>query len=86
MVVRRFPIRRSRWALPFLLPLSAGRPYAEIGEGEVRVRMGLLGKADLPVERISNEGSGMRLRSREVAGGDRAIVNAAIINIERTPW
>ena len=57
MVVRRFAIRRSRWALPFLLPLSAGRPYAEVGEGEVRVRMGLLGKADLPVERIASIGT-----------------------------
>jgi len=57
MVVRSFAIRRSRWALPFLLPLSAGRPYAEVGEGEVRVRMGLLGKADLPVERIASIGT-----------------------------
>ena len=55
--MRRFPLRRSRWALPFLLPLSAGRPYAEVGEGEVRIRMGLLGKADLPVERIASIGT-----------------------------
>jgi hypothetical protein len=57
MVVRRFAIRRSRWALPFLLPLSAGRPYAEVGDGTVRVRMGLLGRADLPVERIASIGT-----------------------------
>ena len=55
--VRRFPLRRSRWALPFLLPLSLGRPYAEVGEGTVRVRMGLMGKADLPVERIASIGT-----------------------------
>jgi len=55
--VRRFPLRRSHWALPFLLPLSLGRPYAEVGEGTVRVRMGLMGKADLPVERIASIGT-----------------------------
>jgi len=55
--VRRFPLRRSRWALPFLLPLSAGTPYAEVGDGEVRLRMGLLGRADVPVERIASIGT-----------------------------
>jgi hypothetical protein len=55
--VRRFPLRRSRWALPFLLPLSLGRPYAEVGEGVVRIRMGLLGRADLPVARIASVGT-----------------------------
>ncbi|HEX4931730.1 MAG TPA: hypothetical protein VFV33_01045 [Gemmatimonadaceae bacterium] len=55
--MRRFPIRRSRWALPFLLPLSLGRPYAEVGEGEVRVRMGLIGRADVPVGRIASIGT-----------------------------
>jgi hypothetical protein len=55
--VRRFPIRRSRWALPFLLPLSLGRPYAEVGEGEVRVRMGLVGRADVPVGKIASIGT-----------------------------
>jgi hypothetical protein len=55
--VRRFPLRRSRWALPFLLPLSAGTPYAEVGEGRVLIRMGLMGRADLPVERIASVGT-----------------------------
>jgi hypothetical protein len=55
--VRRFPIRRSRWALPFLLPLCRGRPYAEVGEGEVRVRMGLIGRADVPVGKIASIGT-----------------------------
>lgn len=55
--MRRFPIRRSRWALPFLLPLSLGPPYAEVGEGEVRVRMGLIGRADVPVGRIASIGT-----------------------------
>ncbi|HMN99980.1 MAG TPA: hypothetical protein PKD59_11255 [Miltoncostaeaceae bacterium] len=53
----RFPLRRSRWAMPFLLPLSLGRPFAEVGEGQVRIRMGLLGKADVPVERIASVGT-----------------------------
>lgn len=55
--MERFPIRRSRWALPFLLPLSLGRPYAEVGEGEVRVRMGLIGRADVPVGTIASIGT-----------------------------
>lgn len=55
--VRRFPLRRSPWALPFLLPLSFGHPYAEVGDGVVRVRMGLLGRADVPVERIASIGT-----------------------------
>ena len=33
--MRRFPFRRSRWALPFLLPLSAGKPYAEVVHNSV---------------------------------------------------
>lgn len=53
----RFPFRRSRWALPFLVPLCLGKPYAEVGEGQVRIRMGLIGKADLPVERIASVGT-----------------------------
>ncbi|MGE0025653.1 MAG: hypothetical protein AB7O78_01435 [Thermoleophilia bacterium] len=57
--MRRFPLRRSRWAIPFLIPLSLGRPYAEVGEGQVRIRMGLLGKADVPVERIASIGTMM---------------------------
>jgi hypothetical protein len=56
-VVRRFPIRRSPWALPFLVPLAARRPYAEVGGGRVVVRMGLLGHADIPIERIAAVGT-----------------------------
>jgi hypothetical protein len=55
--VIRFPIRRSRWALPFLVPLSLGQPYAEVGEGVVRVRMGLVGRADIPVGTIASIGT-----------------------------
>jgi hypothetical protein len=56
-MVRRFPIRRSPWALPFLVPLAPRRPYAEIVEGRVVVDMGLLGQADIPVERIAAVGT-----------------------------
>jgi hypothetical protein len=55
--VRRFTLRRSRWALPFLIPLSLGRPYAEVGDGVVRVRMGLMGRAEIPVEKIASVGT-----------------------------
>ena len=55
--MRRFAFRRSRWALFFLIPLSLGRPYAEVGEGVVRVRMGLIGRAEIPVEKIASVGT-----------------------------
>ncbi len=55
--MQRFPIRRSRWALPFLVPLSAGRPYASVGEGRVVVHMGLLGHADIPIAQIDRVGT-----------------------------
>lgn len=50
-------MRRSPWALPFLAPLAARRPYAEVGEGRVVVHMGLLGHADIPVELIDRIGT-----------------------------
>ena len=52
-----FPIRRSRWALPFLWPLSPGTPTASVEDGRLIVRMGLLGGADLPLERIAAIGT-----------------------------
>ena len=55
--MQRFPIRRSPWALPFLVPLSARRPYAEVGDGRVVVDMGLLGHADIPVSLIERVGT-----------------------------
>jgi hypothetical protein len=39
------------------VPLSLGRPYAEVGDGAVRVRMGLMGGADIPVARIAGIGT-----------------------------
>jgi hypothetical protein len=55
--VATFPIRRSRWALPFLVPLAPGRPAAVIEDGRLVVRMGLLGRADIPLERIARVGT-----------------------------
>ena len=55
--MQRFPIRRSPWALPFLAPLAARRPYAEVGDGRVVVSMGALGHADIPVSLIDRVGT-----------------------------
>jgi hypothetical protein len=55
--VQRFPIRRSPWAIPFLAPLSARRPYADVGDGRVVVHMGLLGHAEIPIGRIDRVGT-----------------------------
>lgn len=50
-------MRRSPWALIFLAPLAASRPYAEVGDGRVVVEMGLLGHADIPVALIDRVGT-----------------------------
>lgn len=50
-------MRRSPWALPFLAPLAARRPFVEVGGGRVVVDMGLLGHADVPVELIDRVGT-----------------------------
>jgi hypothetical protein len=55
--VTTFPLRRSRWALPVLVPLASGHPTATIDDERVSVRMGLLGRADVPVEIISAVGT-----------------------------
>jgi hypothetical protein len=52
-----FPLRYSRWAAPFLLPLAFGRPIATVEAAVVRVRMGLLGRADVPVEQVARIGT-----------------------------
>ena len=52
-----FPIRRSRWALLFLVPLASGHPTATVDEERVSVRMGLLGRADVPVPLIAAVGT-----------------------------
>ncbi len=49
-----FPIRRSRWATLFLVPR---RPVASIEGGRLLVRMGVLGRADIPLDRIGGVGT-----------------------------
>jgi hypothetical protein len=43
--------------MPFLVPLAPGRPAAAIEDGRLLVRMGLLGSADIPLERIARVGT-----------------------------
>lgn len=57
VTVATFPIRRSRWALPFLVPLAPKRPAAAIEGDRLIVRMGLLGAADLPLSQIARVGT-----------------------------
>ncbi len=52
-----FPIRRSWWAVPLLLPLAPDRPTAVVEDAEVRVRMGLHGRADVPMGAIDRVGT-----------------------------
>lgn len=52
-----FPLRRSAWALPFLLPLAARRPTAVLDGDRVSVRMGLVGSADVPLAAIDRVGT-----------------------------
>jgi hypothetical protein len=54
--VQRFPIRRSPWAMPFLVPLASGRPAAVVDGDRLTVRMGLLGRAEVPVRLIAGLG------------------------------
>ena len=52
-----FPIRRSRWGRIFLAPLALGLPTAAVDDGSVVVRMGWLGRADIPLERVAGVGT-----------------------------
>ena len=49
-----FPIRRSPWATLFLVPR---RPVARLEGGRLVVRMGALGRADIPLDRIASVGT-----------------------------
>jgi hypothetical protein len=55
--VQSFPIRRSRWALPFLVLLAPGRHAARIDHERLSVRMGLLGRADVPLRLVERVGA-----------------------------
>jgi hypothetical protein len=52
-----YPLRYSCWAVPFLVPLARGRPTATVEGGWVRIRMGLLGSADVPIGRVARVGT-----------------------------
>ena len=55
--MQTFPIRRSRWGLLFLVPRSPERRQATIDGGRLALRMGILGRADVPIERIASVGT-----------------------------
>jgi len=55
--VQTFPIRRSRWGLLFLVPRSPERRQATIEGGRLAVRMGILGRADVPIDQIASVGT-----------------------------
>jgi hypothetical protein len=55
--VTTFPLRRSRGALLFLVPLASAHPTATVDRERVSVRMGLLGRADVPVALIAAVGT-----------------------------
>jgi hypothetical protein len=53
---RRFALRRAWWAIPFVVVLAPGQPEAVLEPEVLRLRMGLLGSADVPLERIAAVG------------------------------
>jgi hypothetical protein len=55
--VQTFPIRSGRWARILLAPLAPRRPTVTVDESMVSVRMGLAGRADIPVARIDRVGT-----------------------------
>jgi hypothetical protein len=55
--VTTFPIRRSRWGLLFLVPASPERRQATVDGGRLALRMGVLGRADVPIDRIASVGT-----------------------------
>ncbi len=85
-MTRRFALRRC-WATPLLWPMLRREPFAEVGDGLVRVDMGWLGRAELnadDVARLSRmrwpwwAGIGVRLGRKMVAyttsWGDAAVI------------
>ena len=55
--MQTFPIRRSRWGLLFLVPRSPERRQATIEGGRLALRMGILGRADVPIDQIASVGT-----------------------------
>lgn len=50
--MERFPLARSRWTIPFVGLLAPRGREARIHDDRLEVRMGLLGRADVPLGRI----------------------------------
>ena len=55
--MQTFPIRRSRWGLLFLVPRSPERRQATIDGRRLALRMGILGRADVPIDQIASVGT-----------------------------
>jgi hypothetical protein len=55
--VPTFPIRRSRWGLLFLVPRSPDRRRAVIDGERLDLRIGVLGRADVPLDRVASVGT-----------------------------
>lgn len=53
----RHPLRRSRWTLPLLGVFGASRSAVELDPVRLRIGMGVLGAATVPVERIASVGT-----------------------------
>jgi hypothetical protein len=54
--VESFPLRRAGWAAPFIVPFAPGRHEVVIDGAEMRVAMGWLGRATIPLEQIAAVG------------------------------
>lgn len=52
-----FAIRRSGWGWLFLVPRARERRQATIEDDRLTVRIGFLGRADIPLERIASVGT-----------------------------
>jgi hypothetical protein len=50
--MERFAMPRSRWAVVFIGLLAPRGGVVELGGGELRISVGLMGSARIPVERI----------------------------------
>lgn len=55
--MERFPLRRAWWAVPFIGVLAPGRHAATIADDALEVRMGWLGSARVPLERVASVGT-----------------------------
>lgn len=51
-MTERFPLRRC-WATKFLWPLVRGEVAAEVGDGHVTVKLGGLGRAEIPLMNVA---------------------------------